>query len=319
MFKKMNLKNLAIIFVALLAVVVIIRVFESKKGERSFRKDLVNFDVADVSGISIIPKSGDKQINLDKKADGWKVGNGEKSYNADQTMVENMMTDLLKLVPKRVAATTKEKWNDYEVTDSLATRVIVKDGNKTVADIFIGKFSYQQPKNQFQRQGTMTSYVRLAGDKIVFAVDGFLSMTYNRDINSFRNKYLIKAKKADLNKITFNYPDSSYTMLKENNQWMISGLLADSASVDKYLSSIATTSNQDFVDNVEIGTLGQAQFSVLFEGDNFSPIDVKSYNNLLDTVHNVLITSTYNKGTVFSGTKSDLIEKIFVGKAKFLK
>lgn len=319
MFKKMNLKNLAIIFIVLVAVVIIIKVSESKKGERSFRKDLVNFDVADVSNISIIPKADKVQVNLSRKADSWKVSVDEVSYNADETMIENMMNDLLKLVPKRVAATTKEKWNDFEVTDSLATRVIVKDGNKTLADIFIGKFSYQQPKNQYQRQGTMTSFVRLANDKIVYAVDGFLSMTYNRDINSFRNKYLIKAKKSDLNKITFNYPDSSFTMLKENNQWMINGLLADSASVDKYLSSIATTNNQDFVNNVEIGTLGQAQYSVLFEGDNFSPIDVKTYNNLLDTVHNVLITSTYNKGTVFSGTKSDLIKKIFVGKARFLK
>ncbi|MFC2086231.1 DUF4340 domain-containing protein [Bacteroidota bacterium] len=315
----MNLKNLAIIFVALLAVVVIIRLYESKKGERSFRKDIVNFDVANVSDISIIPKSGAEQVNLSKKSAGWIVKNGETSYNADETMVENMMNDLLKLIPKRVAATTKEKWSDFEVTDSLATRVIFKDGNKTLADIFIGKFSYQQPKNQYQQQGTMTSYVRLADEKIVYAVDGFLSMTYNRDINSFRNKYIIKAKKTDLNKITFNYPDSSYTMLKENNKWMINGLLADSTSVDKYLSSIATTSNQDFVDNVEIGTLGPAQYSVLIEGDNFNPIDVKSYNNLLDTANNVLITSTYNRGTVFSGTKSDLMEKIFVGKSKFLK
>ncbi len=319
MFKKMNIKSLTIVFVVLLAIVVLLRISENKKGERSFRKDLVNFDVANVSGISIIPKADKEQVNLTRQAVGWKVGNTDKSYNADETMVDNMLNDLLKLVPKRVAATSEDKWNDFEVTDSLATRVIVKDGKNVLADIFIGKFSYQQPKNQYQRQGTMTSFVRLAGDEIIYAVDGFLSMTYNRDINSYRNKYLIKTQKENLNKLTFNYPDSSFTMLKENDKWMISGLLADSASVDKYLSSITVTSNQDFVDDIDVGTLGQAQYSLLIEGDNFTPVDVKVFHNLLDTVNNVLLTSNINKGTIFSGTKSGLIEKIFVGKDKFLK
>jgi len=96
-------------------------------------------------------------------------------------------------------------------------------------------------------------------------------------------------------------------------------MAADSLSVDKYLSSIVVTNNQDFVDDIDIGTLGQNQYSMLIEGDNFSPIDVKTYMNLLDTVNHVLITSSFNKGTVFSGSKSDLLDKLFVGKSIFLK
>ncbi|NOZ46066.1 MAG: DUF4340 domain-containing protein [Chlorobi bacterium] len=315
----MNFKSLAIVFVLLLAIVIVLKIYESKKGDRSFRKELVNFDKTQATAITIIPKAGKEQIKLTKKADNWKVSSKGKSFNADKTMVDNMLEELLKLKPKRVAATTKDKWKEFEVIDSVGTRVLVNQDKKALADIYIGKFSYKQPKNQYQRQGTMISYVRLNNDKIVYAVDGFLSMTYNRDINSYRNKYLVKTKKQDINKLSFIYPDSSFTMLKQNNKWMIDGLLADSATVAKYLSSIAVTSNQNFVDDIDVNTLGKEQYSLIIEGDNFVPFNIKLYNNLLDSVNNKLITSTYNNGTVFNGTKSDLVNKLFVGKSKFLK
>jgi len=319
MFKKMNFKVLAIVFVALLAIVVILNLSEKKKGDRSFDKELISFNIDEATGIVIKPKAGGEEVWINKKEDGWKVGTAEESFNADETMIEGMLNDLIDMESKRLAANSEEKWNDFEVTDSTGTRVIVKAKKNVLADIFIGKFSYQQPKNQYQRQGTMTTYVRLKDKKTVHAVDGFLSMTYNRDINSFRNKYLIKSQKEDINKLTFNYADSAFTMLKQNDQWMIGGLLADSLEVDKYLGSIVVTSSQEFVDNIDVGTLGQPAYSLLVEGDNFLPVDMKVYYNLLDTANNVLLTSTYNKGTVFNGTKSDMMEKLFVGKSKFLK
>lgn len=315
----MNIKVLAIVFVALLAIVIILNQVEKKKGDRSFDKDLVSFNIKDATSIIIMPKGDKEEIFIEKKEEGWKVKSGEVSYNADETTVDNMLNDLLIMKSKRLAANSKEKWGDFEVTDSAGTRVIVKEKKDVLADIYIGKFSYQQPKNQYQRQGTMTTYVRLKDKKTVHAVDGFLSMTYNRDINAFRNKYLIKTKKENVNKLTFNYADSAFTMLRENNQWMISGLLADSLEVDKYLGGMVVTSSQEFADNIDVGTLGQPAYSLLVEGDNFLPVDVKVYYNLLDTVNNVVVTSSYNKGTVFNATDADMLDKLFVGKSKFLK
>ena len=83
MFKKLNLKILVIVFVALLAIVIIINLTENKKGERSFKSELINFNIEDASSLVIMPKSGEEDVILKKKEEGWKVGNKEKFYNAD--------------------------------------------------------------------------------------------------------------------------------------------------------------------------------------------------------------------------------------------
>ena len=193
MFRKLNYKKLIIIVAILLVIVVIVELINSGKGERSFKSDLVEIDTSKVSEIYLYPKAEDfEEIKISRLKQGWKVEHEGQAYNADGSVIYNMLTELILLKPERVAANDKLRWEEFEVTDSTGVRIKVYENRKIVADVIIGKFSYQQPSNPYaQRQGKMTTYVRITEEPEVYAVNGFLSMTFNRDINSFRNKNLV--------------------------------------------------------------------------------------------------------------------------------
>ncbi len=322
MSKKLNIKSLLIVFVVLLAIVVLVAVRDSKKGDRSFKVNLIPLDSASITAITIYPKSDKNTIELKKSGNTWELETKNKSYTAELNTIKEMLSTLTNLKAERVAATDKSKWGTFEVNDTSATRVVLNNGKRSGADLFIGKFTYQQPKNpspyNYGQQGTMTSYVRLAGDKNVYAVNGFLSMMFNRTADNFRNKTIINSDKLDWTRLSFNYPaDSSFVLNKENNKWMINGLLADSASVAGYFNTIYRLTSSDFVDN-EKPESSAPVFSLKIEGKNLAnPIQVNAF--VADTTNGYLIASNQNKDTYFSNNKSKLTEKLFVGKDKFLK
>jgi hypothetical protein len=74
MFNKLSNKTLLILFIILLVIVAAFLFYDSKHGERSFRKDLVNIDTSKVTSINIYPKSTDhKLVKIFKEGNYWKV------------------------------------------------------------------------------------------------------------------------------------------------------------------------------------------------------------------------------------------------------
>ncbi|MFH1000663.1 MAG: DUF4340 domain-containing protein, partial [Bacteroidota bacterium] len=229
------------------------------------------------------------------------------------------------LKPERVAATKEDKWVEYKVVDSLGTRVKFKKGNEVLADLYLGKFSYQQAQNQYQQYanqrggGTkMTTYVRLANENNVYAVNGFLSMTFNREPNLFRDKTLIQCNSEDLTGLNFTYPDSSFTLMKQEEKWMAGGLMADSASTVKVLRSLCKLKGTDFIENGEKYKTAKPVFSLKLEGNNMSPIEVKAYETS-DSTCQFMVESSINPGNYMDGDKMKMFEKLYISKSKFFK
>jgi hypothetical protein len=323
MYKKLNLKTLAVVLVILIAAVVAVCLSDSKKGERSFRAKMVDADTSKITSVVIYPKEGkENAIELKKVSEGWNVISGTRTYPADEMMIRNLLTVLTNLKPQRLTATEKSRWGDFDVTDSSAIRVKLYTGKKLATHLYVGRFSYQPPKNQnpynYGQQGTMSTFVRLADEKAVYSVEGFLSMSLGRSVNDFRNKVVTRFNKEDLTRLAFSYPaDSSFSLVREGNHWTINGLICDSASVAEYLSSISMLTSSSFVDDQE--PLSQkADLTLNIEGNNFvSPIELKAFES--DTLNRYLITSSLNKGAYFSGKGNDLSGKIFVSKNRLLK
>ncbi len=242
MFRKINSKILISIFVVLLALVVLVELIDSRKGNRTFKNELVNVEAAEVTSLELYPKAvNGNLIRIFLENEKWKVESDGKTYNADGPNVTRMIAELNEMKPKSVAATSKDKWEQFEVTDSLGTRVKLMKGSDVLADVVIGKFSFQQPR-------TTTSYVRLTDDKEVYGVEGMLAMSFNRNLNSFRDRTIIKSNKADWTKLTFSYPaDSSFVLEKRDNKWMIGDMQADSAKVAQYFTRIANLTDGSFV------------------------------------------------------------------------
>ena len=300
MFRKINNKLLVTVFVVLLAVVVLVEFMDSRKGNRTFKSDLVEVVADDVTSIEIYPKAANGNlIKLFRENDLWKVESGGKKFNADQASAGRMISEINEMKTKSVVATNKESWGKFEVTDSLGTEVKLIKGSSVLADIIIGKFSYAEPRN-------MTSYVRLAGEKEVYGVEGMLGMSFNRNVNAFRDRTIIKSNKADWTKLTFSYPaDSSFVLEKKGEKWMIGDMETDSASVVKYFNQIANLSDGSFTD--EKPSIS-ATHHLTIEGNNMmQKVEVTGYYSDPD---NFVLESNVNPGAHFNNKET--AKKVFV-------
>ncbi len=306
MYRKINIKILVAVFVALLAIVVLVGLADSRKGGRNFKSDLVEVDVPNISSIEVYPKATNGAlIKLYKQNDEWQVESDGKKYRADQSLPGSMISQLNMLKPESVAATDKNRWEQFEATDSLGTRVKLFSGDKLLTDIILGKFSFSQPRK-------MTTYVRLTSDKEVYGVDGMIGMSFNRDVDAFRDKTIIKSTKTDWVKLTYSYPaDSSFTLEKVNDTWMVDGETADSASVEGYFNSIARLTENKFA---ETKPVSPATHRLRIEGNNMmSPVEITGYS--IDG-ESFVFGSSQNPNSFFNNPET--AKKLFVPKNQFI-
>jgi Domain of unknown function (DUF4340) len=303
MFNKNSNKNLWIVFAILLVLVILVFTTESTKNERSFRKDLVSIDTSAISSFSIFPKSKNGlEVKFLKNDEVWKVMNeNAKSYTVPNFKIKNIFNELAKLKPKRVAARSKAKWTEYQV-DSSATRVVVNESGSEVLNLIIGKFAFQQPRS-------MSTFVRLMDETDVYEVDGFLDMTFNKDVNSFRDETVVKSDKNSWNKLSFTSSNSeSFELVKLDDYWSIDGIRTDSAKTETALNTLARLSNTDYIDDYADGLLPQETSKLLIEVLDGEPIEITAYQN--GSIY--VVRSSQNMENSFDGTKVG--DKIFLSK-----
>lgn len=316
MLSKKALKNWLIALGVLLVLIVVVEVLQSRK-KSSFRTQIVEIDTAKVSLIEFY-KNGkvENAIDLTKKNGKWQVAHKDLEVAADPKEVKNLMTQILQIRPERLAAKSKDKWAKYNVVDSSAIHLLVKEGNKKTLDLLIGRFSAEKSSNPYSQRPDMYTYVRVNGEDETYLVEGFLSLTFDTDVSRFRNKKLCDLKRNDIKKMIFTYPDSSFTLENLNNKWMIDGVQADSASVAGYLSDISYLSSSNFASKERIEKAEkEPKYKLRIEGNNFKPVELKAF--AVDSI--LLVRSSENPDGVFLGDKAGLSNKIFVSKNKFLK
>jgi len=190
MFKKFSSGILIIILAVLMIAYVIVRY--SGSDDRTFRDKILTIDPLTITEIVIKDPHKGEAVILKLSGTNWFVSQGSTEFLADTNIVRRMLDQLSNMPTKRYAGKGQDAWVKYELTDSVASLVTLKAAEIKVAEIYIGKFAYNMPKEQQQQvqsrqqRGDMTSYVRLAGEKDVYAVEGFLKMSFSSDINTYR-------------------------------------------------------------------------------------------------------------------------------------
>ena len=311
MSKKINSKVLSITLVLLLAIVVITQLMDKKKGERTFKKQLFDIDTAKVTSVLLYPKINNfTEVKFERKAGSWSVIKNEKEYNVNYLSVENLLQQVNNLSPTRLAAKSSDKWEKYELSDSLATHMTIMSGDKKLGELYVGKFNYN-PQTQ-----NGVSYVRIDDEDDVYAVIGFLQSAFDQDVNAFRYNKLIVSNKANWTKLQFIYPaDSSLILEKGIDGWMMNGGVVDSTKTETYLNGIVNLNSRNFVADNLVSPQDQEVYKLIIEGSNFSPVEIKAY--IADEENGFYITSNTNPGAVFSGIKGGLSEKVFKGPSQF--
>lgn len=321
--KFLNTKTL-IILLAVLGVILLIVTF-TKKEDRTFKSEMVSIDTSIVTKMVIQPKLSDagKEVTFTKTGAEWKLESNGKSYKPDQTSIKNILSELVRMKSERVAATDKSKWKEFEVTDSTATRIMLYNNNKLLSDLYVGKFNYIQPPQgqaqqnpgQQQPKGRMSTYVRPADDKEVYVVDGFIKMSIQANVNTYRDKTLFAANKDDVTKIAFSYPNGEgFTLNKEGTKWFLNGQPADSTLMLKYLSKLAKVTSTNFIDDVTPFT-STPTHQVKIEGNNIIPVELNAFP--ADSVNQYVVTSSLLPDSKFSGAKSGLFDRVFVKSTAF--
>ena len=323
MSKKSRSKNLTIVFVILLAAILIFNYFESRKGERTFRKEVVSIDTAKITSIKIYSeikalKPAKGHVNIVRTDNSWRIKNDSIDAQVDNRKIKAILTYLVSMKPDRVSSIEKSDWKKFQVTDSLAVRVKVFNNKKCLTDFYIGKYLYKKPKvKRFDNSGSLYTYVRLADEDIVYCVQGFLKMSFTTDIRMLRDKNLLKLKKHSINKLNFSFPDnSSYSVIKQNNKWLIGDKETDSLTTDKYINSLINLTNSNFIKDENKIKLSNPDYILKVEGDNFKPQIIKAFKT---DDGKIILTSSRNKGSKFDGDKLDLFKRIFVEKQSFFE
>jgi hypothetical protein len=319
--KFLNTKTLIILLVLLGLIFLISKLTERK--DRTFKSEMVTIDTAQVTKIIIHPKLGEegKEVTLSKTGAEWKLESENKSFKPDPTSVKNILSELVRMKSERVAAVEETKWKEFEVTDSTATRIMLYNDSKLLADLYVGKFNYTQPpqgqQNPYQQQnkGKMSTYVRPAGDKEVYVVDGFIKMSIQPNVNAYRDKTLFASNKDDLTKISFTYPDNeSFVLSKEGTKWLLNGQLTDSTKTARFLNKLSRVTSSNFIDEV-MPLTSSPTHRVKIEGNNIVPVEISAFP--ADSINKYVVTSSLVPDAKYSGAKSGLFDRVFVKNTEF--
>ena len=309
MFKKASNNLLGLVFVVLLLVVALLFFFDSGKNERTFREVLVDIDTSAVTQMLIFSKANNYQpVKVFKENNKWQVElkNG-KTASVSGQKISQTFSELISIVPKRLAARNKEKWNEFQV-DSAGTQVQIFEGKDLTLDIVIGRFNYQQQPQ------SISTYVRLHKDVDVYEVDGFLALTFNKDADAFRDGTVIKDDFNSWTQLQFDYPaDSSFTLNKLNNKWYVNNIATDSVKTTAYLRKLSNLSQSKFVDDDVAQTGQKSMYKLTISNDKLEFIDVSAY---VDSTNYVIISSE-NPEAKFDGKSFG--STVFVSNKTFLK
>ncbi|HEY9124329.1 MAG TPA: DUF4340 domain-containing protein [Bacteroidales bacterium] len=317
MSNKINNKTLLIVLAGLIIVFVLVKWYQKTQTESTLNTALVKIDTTKVSRIAIYPVAENRQeILFSKIGKDWKVSKGNITAEVDENVINNLIITLSEIKVKSLVAKNKDKWDDFKVSDTTATRVKVFEGNDVVADLMIGRFTYQQSQNPYGGMyggGVIGStYVRPADEDEVYAVDGFLTFTFNQQFTAFRKQTLARFETNKIEKITFKYPaDSSYTLELKDKKWFIGDKMADSAKVASYISALSYKNASSFVDNQS--ALNAPAWLVRVEGKDMQPVSIEASSD----GSKFIINSTQNPKSYFESAKNKLFDEIFKPQSSF--
>ena len=306
MFPKLNTKTLLILLVGLLAIVGGVYMLDQRNGERTFKESLVNTDSEKIDKIHLVLKHA-KEMELTKNGSNWTVSQNEVSYPADNAAIKDLINSLNPLKTESVVSSNPTRFKDFELEDSTATRVQLMQGSKLVADLLIGKLEMSSNQNT-------STFVRLANDKIVYSVAGYLSWNANRDLDSYRSHIVVEGNKADWSKLEFIYPaDSSFILEKQSEgKWHIGRTELNLTDVEKYLDQLQALNGTKFSAPLPPSN---PVYTLRISGSKLAAeVEVKGY---LGNTQNIVVSSSLNNGNLFIG--KDLTDKLFLGKRRFMK
>ena len=187
---------------------------------------------------------------LTKDGETWKV---DGDYYADENTVSTLLNTLKGIKPSRLASRSEDTWKDFQVDES-GTRVVAFENGDKALDIILGRFNVEGQRSFY-------SYDRLHEESDVYVAKDFMKMSISTGNQAYRNDDILKVNKDSIASIAFNYPDSAFTLSKQDATWMVDAMPADSAAVAKYFQGVRFVTSKQFAENPD----APVQYDVTFQ------------------------------------------------------
>jgi Domain of unknown function (DUF4340) len=301
----MSNKKLLYLFLGLLLIFGLTQLFNTKK-DRSFKSELLNVDTSVVNKIVIHAGADNhKETVLNKSvSSGWTATQGQKTVPVVPGTLDGILRELPLMKIKSIATQSKEKYNEYEISDSIASHIEVFAGSKKVADFYSGKFGFNPQTN------SMLSYIRVKEDPNVYATDGFQSMTFNAAFSSFRDKNILKVSADQIQKINTISNGNKFDLVRSGSSWILNGNpLKDSTATQNYLNSIQSLSGVDLIDEFSKSSSPIHSAVVESAGNSFT-VDIYASG---DTLKPFIVHSSANQDVYFKEDSSNTYKNLFGG------
>jgi hypothetical protein len=299
--KNINNKILIITFAALAVLFVLAKMFRSPERSSNFDTSLFEVDTLRITEIRVLPpKDTMIETRLIRTSSQWNAVRKDITAAVAPNKIKGLLTSIKNLKPERIVSRKKEKWDEYELNDSVATSLNIFASDNKLLDLKIGKAT-----------GNST-YVRRANGVEIYALEGNLQSSLNVPFKEWRNQTFTRLTKNTINKIEFHYQaDSSFTVEEKNKKWMIGDIPADSAKVDAYLSKIAHQDLDSFSDR--FSPTAQPDVTVVLKASANQEFFIKGWKH---SSGQWILNSTSQPKVYFSDTGGKAND-LFLGRKQF--
>jgi hypothetical protein len=143
-----------------------------------------------------------------EKVDGaWRV-KSPVDYAANQQNVKSVLDNLKELKAKDVIDTTEAAYGEYNLDEAKAVHVVAYKGGDKAADLYFGK------------SGGRGQMARKTGQVGVYAISGYSSYLYQRDVKNWRDNAILKFDDAAVTKVDLKNENGDFLFKKEGESWV---------------------------------------------------------------------------------------------------
>lgn len=146
-------------------------------------------------------------VTLEKQGDKWMVTAPVKA-EANQTNVSSLLTNLKQLKITEAIDPRAESHAKFGVSDDKAVHAVFYKGGEKLADLYFGDSG---------GRGQMT---RLGGREGVFAVKGYSSFLYERELKDWRDRTLFKFEEEKVKAVEITNENGTFKFTKEKDKWV---------------------------------------------------------------------------------------------------
>lgn len=226
-------KWLLFFFVLALGVYGALQYWERGRGPE-FETSLVRIDTAAVANIRVRRPVAKESFTLKRVEGRWIATQAHVNVKALAEPVATMLAALSRIESRYIAAQQRSAWEEYGVAEEAAVHLIVELADGRKEELIIGRVDDENDERQ------VVAFVRLAGQEVVYAVEGAPWLKVKTAFADYRPRHLLRLAADD--RILFfreQFPDTLFTYRRGGGGWLVNEQPpADSQAVESYLATL---------------------------------------------------------------------------------